>query len=859
MRADFNRVAMSFCALLMIAMVSTAYAETDLVFETSNGHQFSSGKDEVLFHMTGFDYDYHGQIHLIEIPKNAYVDLLDHVPPGAIKRGDDEERFIAIVDGSVILAGPTGTPKEFELDQFKIDSSQGLPKFTIVRPGEITGLTILIIEQGKKKQGFVFRGDQVFTMDTIPKSFAKLTYDRIGKNGHLLMSGKKKVVDLKLAGNVLPEPELDDSHDDSTAHDSHAPIMADAVPTSQTHPGDPLSNPRLKSTMIKDKDGEDVPLKEMLLRTFTPAQPLNVRAEEFTYFQSEIESALIGLNMRKGGSIRVTGAPGTGKSYFADVLVSYIKTKQPGSESLQDRIYLHVNASRLSGGTQYTGAFEERMNALKRTAEIAPVTLVIDEMHTLVGAGAHSQNSNDFYQYIKTELASGRIKIIGTTTSAEWQKYFAHEQALIDRFPVEISLKEPSAEKMMGIVKSFLLNEYPNTPVQISDKTIEQFIGTASRFDPIGANPRKTLRLLDYSISAAEIGKKNSIENADVVRYASILYGYDISGLTPHRVRENLARLGATMDQSIVGSDPAKLTLRKALANHFFLQADSSSSKPFAAIVYGQRGTGKTTLARVTAEGLGYGTSKIMMGDYSHPSQVSAFKSRLAILIRQNPYQVIVLDELEKCDAKVQQSLLQVLEDGRFEANISETQANMNMTVVDASKIIFIATTNAGQDLANQSHTRDQFEAAAQADGINSFLLDRIYTEIPIPNPTKAAVQAILEMKLNGVLQIFKQKGYNIEIDRELLKSQMLTKVTQAAAQEPTWGFGVGTKTAGETVMDVSVRALERELKKASEDLSTYFIEHPEARVATLTLHNGDWQTKAVQKTRPMSCGELFH
>ena len=629
-----------------------------------------------------------------------------------------------------------------------------------------------------------------------------------------------------------------------------------------------LDDSRLQDMVVKNEEGDEVDLVEALKSFVEDIAPVKMRQEEYDYFGTEIRKSLIGMNMRKGGSVRVVGSPGTGKSYFSDVLVSYIRSHGPGSEALQDRLYLRLNASALQAGTKYTGAVETRMNAIKEAAALIPVVLVVDEMHTLVGAGTHVSNANDIFQLIKTELASGRIKIIGTTTSGEWTNHFSKDPALMERFPIEIAIKEPTAEKMLGIMHSFMKSEYPDNKIAVSDKMLEHIIGTASLFDPIGANPRKSLRLLDFVMSAATHDSLETVDSHWVIEYASSLYNYDISSLTPARIRQRLVDFSATVDKSMFGNDEAKVQVREALGEHFFHQFNGTSRKPFAALLYGQRGVGKTSFANLIAKGLGFEMAKIMMADYGHAYEVQGFLSRLALAIRKNPYQVIMLDELEKADPAVQRAILQVLEDGRFEANISGHGQSIQMTEVDASKIIFIGTTNAAQHLANVPHTSDQFENQAEADGLNSYVLDRFYNRIPIQNPDVKSIDGILAMKWEAQSELFAKSGHKIEVDLHQLTQELKASVAKPAAA-PSMGFR--NANAGEQA-DYSVRELERAISAVSKKLSTYFLEHPEEKSATVTFINGKWVAKGVAPLAPalpavvahgsaakLTCSELFH
>jgi MoxR-like ATPase len=595
-----------------------------------------------------------------------------------------------------------------------------------------------------------------------------------------------------------------------------------------------LSDPRLQSITMPD-NRDRISLLEFLQKQFTFIRKSTAFPEDYESLNEEIQKSLRALVMKNGGSVAVLGRPGTGKTYFSDVLVSYIIAGK-GPKELQKRIYIKLSNGDIAADIGVVGVFEMKVKALKLLASIVPVTLLIDEMHTLVGAGSHRDNRNDFYQLLKEDLARGSIKIIGTTTDNEWDKFFAGDQAFTERFPIKIKIAEPPLAKTVQILELFRKRFYGNNELSVSPQALQAIALTASRFDPIGANPRKSLRLAEYVFASMIVENKKEIGILDVSNYASQLYGFDLTKYMPEKIASNLSSLRSQVDKDLVGLDKTKDIIELALGEHFFKQLVKEESRPTGILIYGKRGVGKTVFSQTIAKGLNFQYNRIMMSQFSHPGDVKEFKSKLGLIIRANPFSVVLFDEIEKAHPAVQQSLLDVMDSGRFEASLSKIDMHSNTTEIDASKVIFIAATNAAQSLADREHSFSEFEREALNDGLNRYLLDRFTTITALKSPDRDAVREILANKWVKLTQEFEKTGRSVDVDVNALIAYVEASVKSQNTSGPGIGFG---SSASEEVQDISVRSLERELLKVSQQLSLYFFKNSQEQKAQIVIERG--------------------
>ena len=628
---------------------------------------------------------------------------------------------------------------------------------------------------------------------------------------------------------------------------SNSVVRFGAAPAEKPAPSATKKSPavaqalRVLSGVRINVDRQPMPLADFLKNEYEILEGPIANRMDYQAFDKEIQMAQAALSMSYGGGVRVTGRAGTGKSYFLDTYLSYLMENET-----EPFLAIRIAATALVGGDGYVGVIERKIQALKSAARHVKIVLFIDEIHTLVGAGRYKGNSIDFFQHIKSELAAGQIKIVGTTTDQEWEQNFSSDKALTERFPINIKMSEPAESKVIQILQTFVGREGKTRQVKADEAVLKRIFHLANRFDPVGGNPRKSVRLLDFSLSMAKAKKKFTMTESDLTDYAGLLYDYDLKQLEPESIRQKLLGLGAYLDQNLIGMKSTKAGIEKALGAHFFDQFDHAvSSRPFGMLLYGKRGVGKTALATHLAKGLGFGFTKIMMADYASPMAVEGFKTRLALAVKTNPFSVVLLDEIEKAHPDIQRALLQVMDEGRFEAKLSESYSPQagGHTEVDASKTLFVYTTNAAQSLANTKVSEVKFQEVAEQEGLNSYLLDRIGEFISIANPTVQDIKDIVALKWSQYKTGLTRKGRTLVGEDKLVID---TIVEQAIAQEvarnapPEFGFSSGKPKDTDTVnVQLSVRELERRVTDISQEIAQYFVRNPDSKEVQLSLQDG--------------------
>ncbi len=410
---------------------------------------------------------------------------------------------------------------------------------------------------------------------------------------------------------------------------------------------------------------------------------------------SEIESVLDILGRKKNNNPLIVGPSGCGKT----ALVEGLAQKQTEG-LLPNKIIWELNLSSFLSGTEYRGSLEERVkNLIENVSEFKDELIVfIDEIHLLNSSG-NKMISNMF----KPVLARGDFPLIGATTPEEFKLHIASDPAMERRFTI-INIEEPKGEQLFAIVKNATksLGEFHN--VKMDDKyTIESAILLSNRYISGKSQPDKVLSLLDTVGSVLGRSNKKVVENSDLMEQVSSITKIPIENLLidGHKIMQVLPE---KLNNSIKGQKTAKKQIIRLLARRF---KRKSPSKPLASFVFaGPTGVGKTETAKKLAEFF-FGSEKRMtvfdMSEFQEQHSVSRLigappgysgyeeGGKLTEAFRREPYQLLLLDEIEKAHPKVLTLLLQILEEGR----ISDTRGfSVNMT-----EAIIVLTTNLGAEV----------------------------------------------------------------------------------------------------------------------------------------------------------------
>ncbi|MGN0280690.1 MAG: ATP-dependent Clp protease ATP-binding subunit ClpA [Prevotella sp.] len=400
------------------------------------------------------------------------------------------------------------------------------------------------------------------------------------------------------------------------------------------------------------------------------------------------------------------GEPGVGKTALVWGLAQRIEEGDVPSRLKDSHIY-QLDLGTLLAGTQYRGDFENRIKQIMDgiQQENGNNIVYIDEIHTLVGAGAIGDSAMDASNMLKPYLESGTIRFIGSTTYEEYNKHFSRSKGLVRRFQ-QIDIPEPSVVETVNIVKQLKprYEEFHN--VKYTDEAISFAVEASAKHINDRFLPDKAIDLIDEAGAAmeierqkAEIGKK---EIADVLSRMCKVDALAVAEDNDYRKLEDLA---PRMLSQIYGQDEAICQVVEAVQMSRAGLLDDN--KPLASLLFvGPTGVGKTEVARVLARELGIEMVRFDMSEFAEKHSVAKLIGSpagyigyedgglLTDAIRKSPNSVLLLDEIEKAHQDIYNILLQVMDYARLTDNKGRH--------ADFRNVIIIMTSNAGAQYASQ-------------------------------------------------------------------------------------------------------------------------------------------------------------
>lgn len=371
------------------------------------------------------------------------------------------------------------------------------------------------------------------------------------------------------------------------------------------------------------------------------------------------------------------GEPGVGKSAVVEGLASRIAAGRVPNELRGVRL-MRLDLGAVIAGTKYRGEFEERLKAILDELN-SNVILFIDEIHTIVGAGA-GEGSVDAANIMKPALARGGLRLIGATTLDEYKKFIEKDAALERRFS-KIVVDEPSEAEAVEILRGICSKYELHHGVRFSEEAINACVGFSVRCLPERFLPDKAIDLMDESASRTrmrQLGNDTAIvERADVAAVVSELTGIPVESLTGD-AQERLIELESKLNQEIFGQEEAIKVLSKAV------RASSAGlteeDKPFCSfLLSGAAGTGKTALVNALAAELFPGEDAVLrfdMNDYSEQSKLATLigspsgyrdseeGGRLTEAVRRKPYAVVLIENINSACDEVQNLFAGALANG---------------------------------------------------------------------------------------------------------------------------------------------------------------------------------------------------
>ncbi|EAM0355115.1 AAA family ATPase [Campylobacter coli] len=418
----------------------------------------------------------------------------------------------------------------------------------------------------------------------------------------------------------------------------------------------------------------------------------------------ELERIIQILSRRKKNNPILIGEAGVGKTAIVEGLALVIAEKKV-PKNLQNAKIFSLDIAGLLSGTKYRGDFEKRIKeVLEGLQKLPNAILFIDEIHTIVGAGATGESHTDFSNLLKPALSNGTLKCIGATTFMEYKNTFDKNKALSRRF-AKINVDEPSQEEAFQILQGLKSKYEDFHKIKISDEVLRQAVVWGKKFFSDKYLPDSAIDLID-ELGASYVLKAKTKKNADIKDLEQVL-----AKMTHHHKmfefdqNKALMNLSLNLKAKIFGQDEVIDKLVTTLKQSF--AGFKNLNTPRGVFLFtGSSGVGKTELCKVLAEFLGLNLERFDMSEYAEKHSISKLIGSpagyvgyedgglLSNAVRKNPFSLILFDEIEKAHPDLSNTFLQIFDNAELTDNSG--------LKVDFKNTIIIMTSNLGLKESNE-------------------------------------------------------------------------------------------------------------------------------------------------------------
>ena len=492
----------------------------------------------------------------------------------------------------------------------------------------------------------------------------------------------------------------------------------------------------------------------------------------------EVERVSQILARRRKNNPLLVGESGVGKTAIAEGLARLIVDDQV-PELLKESTVYALDLGALLAGTKYRGDFEKRFKGVLSDLIAEPkAILFIDEIHTIIGAGAASGGVMDASNLLKPVLTSGKIRIIGSTTYQEYRGIFDKDRALSRRFQ-KVDVPEPSVEDSIAILKGLRPRFEDHYGLKYSDGALESAVKLASRHITDRFLPDKAIDVIDeagaYQSLQSEEARKEVVEAVDVERVVSKIARIPEKSVSSSD-KEQLRNLGEKLKMVVFGQDTAIDSLATAIK--LSRAGLKGNDKPIGSFLFaGPTGVGKTEVTKQLANVLGIEFLRFDMSEYMERHTVSRLIGAppgyvgfdqgglLTDAVSKHPHSVVLLDEIEKAHPEVFNLLLQVMDHGILTDN--------NGRKADFRNVILIMTTNAGAELmarasigfTEQNHQTDGMEAIKKS--FTPEFRNRLDAIVQFEPLQLEVIKTVVDKFLVELQAQLDEKQVQIEVDEE--------------------------------------------------------------------------------------------
>ncbi|MBT0586576.1 ATP-dependent Clp protease ATP-binding subunit ClpA [Alteromonas oceanisediminis] len=416
---------------------------------------------------------------------------------------------------------------------------------------------------------------------------------------------------------------------------------------------------------------------------------------------SELERTVQILCRRRKNNPLLVGEAGVGKTAIAEGLAYRIVNNQV-PEVIADSTVYSLDLGGLLAGTKYRGDFEKRLKAILKELGADPnAILFIDEIHTIIGAGAASGGVMDASNLLKPKLSSGELRCIGSTTYQEYQGIFEKDRALARRFQ-KVDVVEPSVSDTTKILMGLKSRYEAHHNVRFTNKAIQAASELSAKYINERHLPDKAIDVMDEAGASQRLlpqsKRKKTIGVGDIEHVIAKIARVPEKSVSATD-KEVLKNLGRNLKMVVFGQDKAIETLTNAI--HLSRSGLGSEKKPIGSFLFaGPTGVGKTEVTQQLSKIMGVELVRFDMSEYMERHSVSRLIGAppgyvgfdqgglLTDAVIKNPYSVVLLDELEKAHSDIYNILLQVMDHGTLTDN--------NGRKVDFRNVVLVMTTNAG-------------------------------------------------------------------------------------------------------------------------------------------------------------------
>ena len=529
--------------------------------------------------------------------------------------------------------------------------------------------------------------------------------------------------------------------------------------------------------------------------------------------QHEVERCIQVLCRRRKNNPLLVGDPGVGKTAIAEGLAFKIVNKDT-PEVLAGATIYSLDMGALLAGTRYRGDFEERLKAVMTEMEDHPdAVLFIDEIHTVIGAGATSGGAMDASNLLKPALQGGKLRCMGSTTYKEFRQHFEKDRALARRFQ-KIDVNEPSVEDTVKILRGLKPHFEEHHKIKYTGDAIRTAVELSARYINDRKLPDKAIDVIDEAGAAQHLVPESKRRKTIGVKEIEAVVA-KIARIPPKNVSKDDAEVLKDLEKSlkrvVFGQDNAIVALSSAIK--LARAGLREPEKPIGNYLFaGPTGVGKTEVAKQLADTLGVELLRFDMSEYMEKHAISRLigappgyvgfdqGGMLTDGVDQNPHCVLLLDEMEKAHPDVYNILLQVMDHGKL--------TDHNGRTTDFRNVILIMTTNAG---ASEMAKNAMGFGRESREGEDSAAIEKTFT--PEFRNRLDAVISFGALPKKVILRVVEK--FVLQLEAQLIDRDVHIELTNAAADwlaDKGYDAKMGARPLGRVIQEHIKKPLAEEL-----------------------------------------------